>query len=139
MLLIGGRCPACDIVHLRNICNAQFVADLVEPRLQLIYSKIKEVTVIMTTDLSFNSTVGNLGGRVLRCIDKDEIARCTYLQIIMCDFHPNISTTVKELTQIAEGELIEEADELTTWRVCSELFTFPILLIRLSNTFNQTV
>ena len=62
LLLVGGQCPACESVHLRNICNAQFVAELVEPRLQILYSNITQVKAMMSSDDNFVRTVDNMGG-----------------------------------------------------------------------------
>ena len=116
MLLIAGRCPACESVHIRNICNAQFVAELVEPRLQFLYSNIIQVKAMMSSNTNLATTVNNMGGRIVECVENHAVTSRMEIQRLICDFHPNISCTIKGLTQIADGEMLDELDVSTTWQ-----------------------
>ena len=122
LLLIGGKCPVCESVHIRNICNAQFVAELVEPRLQFLFSNISQVKAMMSSRNDFARTVDDMGGRIVGCVDRDTMKSRMELQRLMCDFHPNISCTIKGLTQIPDGEIVDEVDDITTREVFSSFF-----------------
>lgn len=77
---------------------------------------------MVSSDTNFATTVLNLEGRIVECVENHAITSRMEIQKLICDYHPNISCTIKGLTQIPDGEMMNELDGNTTWQAFSSFF-----------------
>ena len=63
-ILVHGKCPCCEVKHVRNICNVRFTNNCVKPVVLGKFKQVKNVSCLLTYDGDFEEQVRKLGGNV---------------------------------------------------------------------------
>ena len=94
-LLVGGRCPSCNVLHLRDTCNIRFCKEVVLPILKKRFPSIAAVVPVLIHSSDFDQIVNDNGLNVITPCDKSQRQSFYDQQKLMLDQHPLVDGLIK--------------------------------------------
>ena len=103
-LLIAGTCPSCEMMHMRNTCNARFCREVMYPILSDLFpGKVSSVIPVSTHDPDLIQIVNKFGLRVSFPCPSYNISPFFLIRDFITDKHPDVDSWVKEV-KLKEGK-----------------------------------
>ena len=114
-VLVYGKCPCCNVEHVRNFCNVRFVDNVVKDYVRRKFKMVKVVKCMLTHDADFRTKVEELNGRLEYATETEGRWSFWDMECFFLRKHPDIDSYAKFMTlrRSSDGVPFSRSDMVT--------------------------